>query len=195
MYILEPATSRRNARSPVTSLKGVTLFELLMFIVIVSVGLAGVLAAYNTVSQKSADPLVRKQLTAVAEAILEEVQLMPFTFCDPDDPNAVSAVSTASCTTIEGPGAEAGEARGHAVTPFDNVSDYAGASVSPITDIAGGAVPGLNGYSASITVTPTALGGIAASEVFIIDVTVDGPRNESFTLSGMRARYAPRATP
>jgi MSHA pilin protein MshD len=75
------------------------------------------------------------------------------------------------------------------------VSDYSGASIAPITDIAGGGVPGLAGYSASITVTPAALGGIPATELFLIDVTVNGPRNESFTLSGMRARYAPRATP
>jgi MSHA pilin protein MshD len=170
--------------------RGITLVELLVFIVVVSVGLAGVLAVYNTVVRRSADPLVAKQMTAVAEALLEEVQLMPFTFCDPDDANALTANSPADCA-----GGTPAETRGDNVNPFDNVADYNGLSLPAITDIAGNSVPGLAGYSASINVTPTALGVIPASEALQITVTVTGPGGETFALSGFRTRFAPRATP
>ena len=33
------------------------------------------------------DPALRRQALAIAESVLDEVQLMPFTFCDPDDAN------------------------------------------------------------------------------------------------------------
>ena len=119
--------ARRNSSRGVF---GITLVELLIFIVIVSVGLAGVLTVYNTVVRRSADPLIAKQMTAIAEALLEEVQLMPFTLCDPDDAHAATATTNTvnpadptQCASLpEAMGPEAGEARGHAVTPFDNVN-------------------------------------------------------------------------
>ena len=183
---------------------GITLVELLIFIVIVSVGLAGVLTVYNTVVRRSADPLIAKQMSAIAEALLEEVQLMPFTLCDPDDAHAATATSSTvdpadptQCASLpEAMGPEAGEARGHAVTPFDNVNDYSGPLVvSPVTDIAGNAVPGVAGYSASIDVSQAALDVVPAGESLQITVTVTGPGGQTFALSGFRTRYAPRAVP
>jgi MSHA pilin protein MshD len=171
-------------------LSGITLVELLVFIVIVSVGLAGVLSVYNTVVRRSADPLIAKQMTAIAEALLEEVELMPFTYCDPDDANALTANSPADCA-----GGTPPETRGDPSNPFDNVADYDGLALATITDIAGNSVPGLAGYSAAIDVSPTALGVIAASESLQITVTVTGPGGQTFSLSGLRTRYAPRAVP
>lgn len=183
---------------------GITLVELLVFIVIVSVGLAGILAVFNTVVRRSADPLITKQMTAIAEALLEEIQLMPFTLCDPDDAHAATATSSTvnpadptQCASLpEAMGPEAGESRGHPVSPFDNVNDYSGPLVvSPVTDIAGNTVAGLTGYSASIAVTQVGLGAIAASESLQITVTVSGPGGQTVALSGFRTRYAPRAVP
>src|SRR4030065_640507 len=79
--------------------RGISLIELIMFIVIVSVALAGILLVMNVTTKSSADPLVHKQALAVAESLLEEVELMPFTFCDPDDPAAGldTTLSAAQC--------------------------------------------------------------------------------------------------
>src|SRR5574340_819211 len=59
--------------------RGVSLVELVMFIVIVSVAVAGILQVMNITNRGSADPLIHKQALAIAESLLEEVELMPFT--------------------------------------------------------------------------------------------------------------------
>ncbi|MFA6312356.1 MAG: type II secretion system protein, partial [Sterolibacterium sp.] len=69
---------------------GLTLVELVMFIVIVSVALAGVLTVLNVTVKSSADPMIAKQMLAIAEALLEEVQAKSFTYCDPNDANVAA---------------------------------------------------------------------------------------------------------
>ena len=79
------------------ALRGFTLVELIAFIVIVGIAVAGVLTTYEKLARDSPDPLVKKQALAVAESMLEEIQQMPFTYCDPDDTAVYSAASTADC--------------------------------------------------------------------------------------------------
>jgi len=188
--------------------RGLSLVELIVFIVIVGVAVAGVLGALNISTRASADPVIQKQALAVAEAVLEEVQLMPFTYCDPDDLQAATALSAAvgatGCTaaaSVENLGAEATppygpETRLGATTPYDNVNDYNGFSVGPgITDITGAAITGLGAYTATVSVASQALGAIPASDSLLITVTVTGPGNTIATLHGYRVRYAPNALP
>ena len=187
--------------------RGVSRVELIMFIVIVSVALAGILLVMNVITKNSADHLVHKQALAIAESLLEEVELMPFTYCDPDDVNAAGAVTAADCTGGAGGandesklplGPEAGETRYHATTPFDNVSDYNGfnsVADGGIRDITGNAMPALSGYSATVAVAQQPIGGIAAAESLLITVSVTGPDNVPVVVEGIRTRYAPRATP
>lgn len=171
---------------------GVTLVELVVFIVVVSVAIAGVLGVLNLTTRSSADPLTQKQALAIAESLLEEIELMPFTTCDPDDATA----STGVCTSLtEAIGPEAGETRYSATTPFDNVNDYHGFSMSGIQDITNTTIPALGTYTASVTVAQQALGGIAAANSLLITVTVTGPANTTVVLQGYRTRYAPTALP
>ncbi len=60
---------------------GFTLFEMIVFIVIVSSALAGVLSVMNTVVKSSADPITRKQAIALADSILEEI--LQKSYCGP----------------------------------------------------------------------------------------------------------------
>jgi MSHA pilin protein MshD len=55
--------------------RGISLIELIMFIVIISVALVGILLVMNQVTRSSSDPLIRKQALAIAESMLEEIQL------------------------------------------------------------------------------------------------------------------------
>jgi MSHA pilin protein MshD len=189
---------------------GFTFVELIMFIVIVGVGVAGILLAYSTAVRGSSDPLVNKQMLSIAEALLEEVQLMPFTVCDPDDANAATATTTAGCaSTPEAIGPEAGESRYNASNPFDNVNDYNGFNTATdalpgIRDLSGTPIAALAGYSASVSVAATALGpggsqvpasGANGALSLLITVTVTAPRGDTLALSGYRTRYAPTAVP
>ena len=190
--------------------RGVSLVELILFIVIVGVAVIGVVGALGLGTRSSADPMVQKQALAIAEAFMEEVQLQPFTYCDPDDANASTATSAADCTggvggnNDEGKlplGPEAGESRlAGSAAPFDNVSDYNGYdsnAVGGIRDITGSVIPGLTAYRARVTVSQQALGTIPASDALLVEVRVDGPPGTDIfvVLHGYRVRYAPNALP
>lgn len=180
---------------------GITLIELVIFMVIVGVAMTGIIASINFNVQHSADPVVKKQALAIAEALLEEIELMPFTICDPDDANVRTAITAADCTGGAGGandesraplGPESGETR-YAPPFFDNVSDYNGFNMAAgaIRDITNTNL-GLNGYAAAVTVVNKAINGIAAADSLSITVTVTGPLNTTVVLEGYRTRYTPR---
>lgn len=79
--------------------RGLTFVELIIFIVIISVAVAGVLLVINNTTQHSADPQLRKQALEIAEALLEEIETAKFTYCAPTDVQAPFA------TKAQGPGA------------------------------------------------------------------------------------------
>lgn len=58
--------------------RGFTLIEMIITIVIISVGLAGILLAFQIAVKSSADPLVTKQLLSIAEARMEGALLKEF---------------------------------------------------------------------------------------------------------------------
>ena len=190
---------------------GFTLIELIMFIVIMGVGLAGILSVMNFTVLHSADPVVRKQMLAIAEALMEEVSAQPFTYCDTTDENATTAASATvgagGCkTTLQGLGpGGTGQTRTGA-SSFNNVSDYSGlAAINPATDISG--IHTYAAYSATIgIVTGDALGGglpIAPNDataanlnLLRISVTVTNiASGDSLLLEGYRARHSPNAVP
>lgn len=175
--------------------QGLTLIELIVFIIIVSVALAGVLTVINIATKSSADPMIRKQALSIAEAILEEVMLQPFTWCDPDDGAAATATSYAGCAAAENNlAAEGGESRGSTTTPWDNVNDYnSGTPLS--TNITGG---GSALYNAVVTVERVALNSIgdtsATSPVLLVTVAVTGG-SETIQVQGYRTRHSPNMLP
>lgn len=186
--------------------RGATLVELIMFIIVVGVGVAGLVAAMNSSLRFSADPMQEKQLMAIAESLLGEVLQQPYTWCDPDDAAATTAKSYADCANSQdkGGGALTGATPGtetrygtDPATVFDNVADYGDASSAngrlgnPIDDVTGGNA--MAGYTASVAVTRAGssfgLADDAAALAVTVTVTRDG---QSFSLTGYRFRYAPR---
>lgn len=164
--------SIRNDIGQVPRQRGLTMIELVMFIVIISVAVIGILQVMATTTGRSADPQVRKQALAVAEALLEEVLLMRFTTCDPDGFSPL-----APCTLPEGMGPE-GETRDSATQPFDNVNDYDGFTLagggSAVGNAANVVVPA--GYSASVSVAPEpgfGPAGLQVPQASVLRVTVN----------------------
>jgi len=207
--------SQPSVLSPQSSESGVSLIELIMFIVIISVAVTGVLLVMNRVTGHSADSLIRKQALAIAESLLEEVELMPFTYCDPNDANAANATAAtaAQCPAASGVGGVetigpetlGGTETRYAAPYFDNVNDYHGFAMNVgnggIKDITNLAIAALSGYSASVSAVPQTLSGIAGTDVngapqsLLVTVTVTGPGNTTVVLDGYRTRYAPNNLP
>ncbi len=186
---------------------GVTLIELIIFMVIVGIAVAGVMQMLNLSVRLSGDPLRRKQALMLAEGLLEEVELAAFTYCDPLDANAETAASPAGCASVpEALGPESGNER-----PFDNVNDYAtawrteqrafdNAGNTAVLDAAGNSFT-LTGYTAYLTITGNqALNAIPSSEtsagmnVLRLTVRVNYGTNpdDNVVLDGYRTRYAPK---
>ena len=143
--------------------RGLSLIELLIFIVVVSIGLAGVLLAINTAVARSADPMVRKQALAAAESLLEEIELQPFTYCDPGDTAASTATGSAGCTTatqsMDNPANWGVGKTRYGPVFFDNVADYNGFTMAgTLNDILQQSSTRLSGYNASVSVTQVGTG-------------------------------------
>jgi MSHA pilin protein MshD len=182
--------------------RGVSLIELVVFIVVMGIALVATLLVYSQYTRASVDPLIRKQALAIATTLLEEVQLQPFTYCDPDDPNVHTATASpgGGCTTDETLGPEPGESR-YGPARFDNVNDYAGfampaGTIRTIDDATPVAV--LADYSVQVAIAQIAANELGAS-VPVTDalrITVSAthaPTGTNVTLEGYRLRYAPNS--
>ncbi|QDX81707.1 hypothetical protein B9N43_10845 [Denitratisoma sp. DHT3] len=200
---------------PEAGQRGLTLIEMIVFIVIVSVGLVGIMSVLNIAVFQSADPMIRKQMLSIAESLLEEVEAMPFTYCDPDDPLAATAASggcTAGYSEASGPETIASdtEARPTVAAPsppktFDNVNDYHDLTLSPVSSADGQTT--FPGYSATVMVANDgnfgATGSLLPSDAVLrVTVTVCHSSTQpcplgadSLTLHGYRTRHSPNALP
>jgi MSHA pilin protein MshD len=157
--------------------RGMTLIELVIAIVIIGIASAALYTAMASITGRSADPMLRQQSLAIAEAYLEEIALQAF-------PAAIG-----SC---DGVAASADRAT------FDDVCDYDGLNDVGVRDPEGDLVAPLDpanpinplaSYQVSVSVTPQAWNGLAASDVLYIHVTVRDPAGEDLILGGYRARY------
>jgi MSHA pilin protein MshD len=192
----------------------VTLIELILFMAIIAIALGGIITVMNLTSQRSADPVRRKQALIIAEGLLEEIELAKFSYCDPVDPDAGDSdkvKSSADCHTApeawgQG-GAEPVNAR-----PYDNVNDYVAAAntlTAAFNDGSGNLVDAngnalkVSGYTAKVSIAPAALGPVdgaagtaggasADTEVLRISVRVDYD-GQVLVLDGYRTRYAPNS--
>lgn len=141
---------------------GVTLIELIVAMVVVSIALAGVLMVINFTTLHSADPVLRHQAIAIAEAYMEEITLKNFT--DPD---------------ADGEGNRA---------LYDDVDDYNGLTDNGARDQNDNAIAGLGGYTVTVAVQNQNYGPAGGQVAGLqIDVTVTDPAGESLTLTGFRA--------
>jgi MSHA pilin protein MshD len=152
--------------------KGFTLVEIIVLIVVVAAALVGVLLVFQNTVRGSADPQVRKQALAIAEALLDEILLAPY-------------------EVVAGSGA--------ARMDFNDVSDYHNYSTAGgMRDIENNLIAGLGAYNvASVTVATVTLSATGpapavpdVAEAKRVTVRVTGPQNFDVTLDGYRLNYA-----
>ncbi len=139
--------------------RGFTLIELIIFIVVVAAGLAGILSVMNTVVKSSADPMVRKQAMALADSILEEILLKNF-----QDPDPLVTTGETTRSTL------------------DDVDDYHGKSNALFTDLP---APLASYLIAIAVVDDAATLGLAAKQV---TVTITHG-TDVISMTGYRANY------
>lgn len=144
-----------------------TLVELVITIVIVGIAAAALYSAMAAIGGRSADPLLRQQSLAIAEAYLEEILLQPFL----DSGGTVCPAAPASRAN------------------FDNVCDYNGLNDNGARDSRGQAIAALANYRVQVAVSQQAWAGLAASDALLVQVTVTDPAGQALRLDGYRARY------
>jgi MSHA pilin protein MshD len=150
--------------------RGVTLIELVIAIVVIGVALAGVLLVFANNVKASANPVVIKQMNAIAEEMMEEIALKPYV------PVANAAPS------------------GCARNTYNDISDYNGYSttaINTICDIDGTHIPALAGYVVNVTVAaPASWNGVAQAQQITVTVTHGaGPDLKTITLTSWRTNY------
>lgn len=147
---------------------GISLIELIMFIVIVSIALAGIMLVMNQTVGHSADTLVRSQAQAVAESLLEEIEAQP-----------VSGVTSCSSTPVVS-----------TVRAFPyKICDYNNFASSGVFDLSGTPVSGLGDYDVAVSVASSVLGNIPQGSAVQITVEVTPPAGSSVVATGYRAAY------
>jgi MSHA pilin protein MshD len=147
------------------SFRGMTLIEVVISIVVITVAVSAVLGALSQNAGRSADAMVLTQAVSIAEAYAEEVSLRPFF-----DPDGVD-----------------GEALR---VDFDDADDYDGLLDNGAVDQFGNPIPGLGGYTVAVNVQPSgALPGIAAADALRIDVRVQFAPYVDYTLSAYKTRF------
>ncbi|WP_313089151.1 type II secretion system protein [Pseudomonas sp.] len=141
--------------------RGMTLIELVITIVIVGIAAAALYSAMAAIIGRSADPLLRQQSLALAEAYLEEIELQAF-----------ATQANAACNPAR--------------ACFNDVRDYHALSEAP-HDAFGNALADLGDYRVAVSVTgPQAWNGVSALR---IDLSVTDPAGATVQLSGYRTCY------
>jgi len=175
----------------ISTVAGFTLIELVITIVILSIGVTAFISLMNASTIASVDPMVRQQAHAVAQSYLEEVMLN--SFCDPDLTTDCPAFCTGAniCSTCGGTASPGAETR----PTFDDVCDYNGLSDSGARNQFDAAIAGLSSYNVTVTVNDSgiSLGGLSSNngQVVRVDVNVTHASNPNVdvTLSGYRTNY------
>lgn len=144
---------------------GTTLIELVIAIVIISIASSAILTVFTTTVGSSADPMIRHQAVAIAEAYLEEIALRSFA-----DPDGVDGEASRDL--------------------YDDVDDYNGLVDAGAHDQFGNPLAGLEDYTVTVAVTASsALPSIASTDLFLISVTITHAANIDFTVSAYRANF------
>lgn len=145
--------------TPPNNQLGLTLVELILSMVIISIALMGILSVMNLTVKHSADPMVQHQAVAIAESYLEEILLQ-----------AYSGGSSSQRAD------------------YDDVSDYQGLSDTGVRDQNGDSITGLSQYTITVSVSApmTLTDGVNAKK---ITVNVAGPNAISLNLVGYKTEY------
>lgn len=149
--------------------KGLTLIEIIITIVILSIAIVALANSMAVLSQRSSDPMIQQQSLAIAESYIEEVTNKPFL-----DPTTQTVCPAAPAVRSE----------------YNNVCDYTGLPDTLVRDQAGNAISELSDYRVTVSIATSGdLNGLTSTDVLRVDVTVTDPLSNNLALTVFRANY------
>ena len=143
--------------------RGTTLVEMVVSIVILSIASTGILMVMTQNARYSADPMLREQAVAIAQAYMEEILLRPS-----NDPDGSSGESSRAL--------------------FDDIWDYQGLNDNAgAVDQSGTPIAGLEGYNIQVAIDSggVTFGGSAATRIRVT-VSHDGHSGINMPITAYR---------
>ena len=176
-----PAFNAKSGEQALRAQRGVTLIELIITMVIISIAVVAVVTAISGSVGRSADPIVQGKSAALAQTYLDEILTKRFAESTPT--GGVPPATTNLCLI----GPDGSETR----ATFNDVDDYHNLSDAPPNDQAGGDLPGYAGYRVDVAVDCDGTGaGLATNEAAKrIRVTVTSPDGAAMDFSVFRANF------
>lgn len=146
-------------RLNITRSNGLTLIELIVSILIMSVGLLGIMSVFSLTAGKNVNPLIQKQALAIAQSYMNEILSQAY--------SGGVATGRSNYTNIDN---------------YNGLTDYGAKNQDGVSII------GLSRYTVSVAVSApqTLTGGVEAKS---ITVKVLGPGAIEVTLVGYRTNY------
>lgn len=139
--------------------QGVSLIELIVFMVVVSIALIALVGVYRQATINNADPVIRLRALESAQSLLDEIIALKY-----DESTPTGGVP--ACSTPDGK-----ECDNAPDNNMDDVDDYHNFNDEPYT-----------GYRRSVSVT-------TANNIKLVTVSVTTPTGETFLLSAERANF------
>jgi MSHA pilin protein MshD len=181
---------------------GVSIIELVITIVIVSIALLALFVTTSRTTERSVDPMIEEQAIAIADAYFEEI--IGKDFCDPDwDKDGLPSTALdcpndcggSVCDTGACRVAAQGSSQEGSRDLYDDICDYDPVNDNPPVDSTNNSLTELNQYTVTVDIIDDGGGDInllsaSAGQSARIDVTVSHPALPSdITISGFKTNF------
>ena len=156
--------------------KGMTLVEMVISIVLISIAITAVLSAFSTSMGRSSDPLWKSKSLKLAQLYLDEILSKKY-----DSSTPLGGIpATTSCSVASSVGNRA---------TFDDVGDFNGVNDSP-PELVSGALADYANYRVQVSVS--CVGGevgLASNNAKRITVTITPPNQSPMPFSVYRGNF------
>lgn len=168
--------------------KGVTLVELVISIVVLSIAMVALMNAFSVSMGTSGDPLWRNKTLKLAQLYLDEILSKNY---DHNTPlGGLPFVSAPSCSGL---GSDSGETDR---TDFNDVDDYHGLTESPPLSLTGSLDASYASYSVSVAVicdgtvvSAMNSSGVSNAQAKKISVTITPPNQSPLTFAVYKGNF------
>ena len=180
---------------PLNKQVGVTLVELVIAIVIISIAAVALLQTLGSQTIRNVDPMIQSQAQLLARQYLQEVSSKSF-FDGAADPRLIPTLTR---TQINDSVIDKTQSGSPSRIAWDNIYEYEGYNQSGILDVSGVAISAFANFTVDIAIDisdSVAINGLANSSTancpprfMLISVTITDARGYNTSLSGYRASY------